>query len=300
MSEIEVLPELKQIIGAMLFVNKLPLTVAEMRKVFQQVGEIRGGMFKDYAKVTEADLRAALELLNQELERAKIGVRLAEVANGYRLENEAKCGPWLRQLLQKGRPNRLSRPALETLAIIAYRQPCTRAEIEAVRGVAVDQIIRNLMEMQLIRIVGRSELPGRPWLFGTSQKFLEHFGLKRLDDLPGTEELRRLEQEQIRRQPEPAPAAAAEKEKASEEEQKAREEYFAEEDRREREQAEQGEGEVENGTAADAPELDDVGEEPDELQAEDGVTTDESNAETGDADEDDEEECEAADAAGEE
>ncbi len=180
----------------------------------------------------------------------------------------------------------LSRPALETLAIIAYRQPCTRAEIEAVRGVAVDQIIRNLMEMQLIRIVGRSELPGRPWLFGTSQKFLEHFGLKRLDDLPGTEELRRLEQEQIRRQPEPAPAAAAEKEKASEEEQKAREEYFAEEDRREREQAEQGEGEVENGTAADAPELDDVGEEPDELQAEDGVTTDESNAETGDADED--------------
>jgi segregation and condensation protein B len=82
---------------------------------------------------------------------------------------------------------------LETLAIIAYRQPCVRSEIEAVRGVAVDQILRNLLELQLVRIVGRSELPGRPMLYGTTQKFLEYFGINDLNDLPGVEELKGLE-----------------------------------------------------------------------------------------------------------
>ena len=126
-------------------------------------------------------------------------MHVIEVANGFRFENDSSCGPWLRHLLERGRPTRLSRPALETLAIIAYRQPVMRSEIEAVRGVAVDQIIRNLLEMQLIKIVGRSELPGRPWQFGTTQKFLEHFGLKNLMDLPGVEELRRMEDDQLRR-----------------------------------------------------------------------------------------------------
>ena len=93
----------------------------------------------------------------------------------------------------------LSPQALETLAIIAYRQPCTRAEIEAVRGVEVDQIVRNLIDMQLIKVRGRSELPGRPWLLTTTPLFLEHFGLKSIEDLPGIDELRRLEERQIRR-----------------------------------------------------------------------------------------------------
>ena len=97
---------------------------------------------------------------------------------------------------------------METLAIIAYRQPCTRGEIEAVRGVAVDQIVRNLLDLQLIRAVGRSELPGRPWLFGTTQKFLLHFGLKDLKDLPGVEELKRIEAARGAREPESEPAEA--------------------------------------------------------------------------------------------
>ncbi len=92
-------------------------------------------------------------------------------------------------MLEKSKPSRLSTPALETLAVIAYRQPCTRSDIELVRGVAVDQVVRNLLELQLIKIVGRSDLPGRPWLFGTTQKFLEHFGLKDLGDLPSRDEL---------------------------------------------------------------------------------------------------------------
>lgn len=188
-----VLPELKQIIGAMLFVRKEPLTVAEIRRVLAATAERRGGITTDFAKASEKLIREALETLGRELVEHKSGFHIIEVAGGFRLENDANCGPWLRVMLQKGRGTRLSLPALETLAIVAYRQPCVRSEIEAVRGVAVDAILRNLLEMQLVRVVGRSELPGRPWMFATTQKFMEHFGLKSLNDLPGTDELRRME-----------------------------------------------------------------------------------------------------------
>lgn len=189
-----VLPELKQIVGAMLFVRKEPLGVAEIRRVLTVTAERRGGITEDYAKAGEKRILEALGELGKELAAKKTGFRLAEVAGGWRLENDPACGPWLRTMLQKGRGARLSQPALETLAIIAYRQPCVRAEIESVRGVAVDSILKNLLELQLVKVVGRSELPGRPWMFGTTQKFLEHFGLKSLDDLPGTDELRRMDE----------------------------------------------------------------------------------------------------------
>ena len=209
-----VLPELKQIIGAMLFVRKEPLTVAEIRRVLAATAERRGGITSDFAKANEAQVREAVDALGRELSERKMGFHVIEVAGGFRLENDANCGPWLRTMLQKGRGARLSLPALETLAIVAYRQPCVRSEIEAVRGVAVDAILKNLLEMQLVRVVGRSELPGRPWMFGTTQKFMEHFGLKSLDDLPGTDELRRLEAEQARARPpkaaEPPPEVAPE------------------------------------------------------------------------------------------
>lgn len=199
----ETLPELKQILGAMLFVARQPLALEEIRRVLERVGEEEGGIARDFARVGPPEISRALDELRADLERAKTGLHLAEVAHGYRLENDACCGLWLRCLLDKSKPARLSRPALETLAIIAYRQPCVRSEIEAVRGVAVDQILRNLMEMQLIRVTGRSTLPGRPWQYGTTQLFLEHFGLKSLDDLPGIDELRRLEAEQLRRRDTP-------------------------------------------------------------------------------------------------
>ena len=209
MTDIQVIPEIKQILGAMLFAAKAPLTVAEMRRVFHEVAEEQGGPAKDFGEITEKGLREALEQLQRDFEAARLGVHVVEVANGFRLQNDESCGIWLRHLLERGRGNRLTKPALETLAIIAYRQPCSRAEIEAVRGVAVDQIVRNLMDLQIIKIVGRSELPGRPWLFGTTQKFLEYFGLKNVNDLPGVEELRRMEAEQQRKKDEPAPAEAA-------------------------------------------------------------------------------------------
>ena len=194
MSQVDVLPELKQIIGAMLFASKEPVTVSQIRTVLKRVGEQREGAFADFAAAGSKDIKAALQLLADDLRNRHAGFQVVEVAGGFRLENDANCGPWIRDMLNKGKGNRLSRPALETLAIIAYRQPCTRSEIEAVRGVAVDQIVRNLLELGLVKVAGRSELPGRPWLFGTTQKFLEHFGIKHIRDLPDASELQRREE----------------------------------------------------------------------------------------------------------
>ncbi len=196
MTDTALIPELKQIIGALLFAAREPVSVETIRKVLRDAARQFEGPAQDFAKATEKDIVEALHLLNEELVRQHTGMHLGEVANGYRLQNDLNCGIWIRQMLEKGRSNRLSKPALETLAIIAYRQPCTRAEVEAVRGVSVDAILRNLMEMQLVKAAGRSELPGRPWLFATTQKFLEYFGLRNVQDLPGIEELRRMEKAQ--------------------------------------------------------------------------------------------------------
>lgn len=175
--------ELKQVLGALIFGANRPLSIKEMRKCLVEVAAERGGETTAFAKVREKDIIDALAELRAESENVKGGFVLTEVAGGYKFQTDATCGKWLRHFLDAGKPHRLSRPALETLAIIAYRQPVTRAEIEGVRGVNVDHIVRTLMEMQLIRIVGRSELPGRPFQYGTTHSFLEHFGLKGLSDL---------------------------------------------------------------------------------------------------------------------
>jgi segregation and condensation protein B len=196
MTDMNVIPELKQIVGALLFAAREPIAFETIRKTLKDAAKQYEGPVQDFAKATDDDIHAALKQLNEDLTRNHVGIHVGEVANGYRLQNDLNCGLWIRQMLEKGRNNRLSKPALETLAIIAYRQPCTRAEIESVRGVAVDAILKNLMEMQLVKAAGRSELPGRPWLFATTQKFLEYFGLKDVKDLPGIEELRRMEKAQ--------------------------------------------------------------------------------------------------------
>ena len=190
-STIEVLPELKQIIGALLFAAKEPLSIKRIRKAMIETGNGFSGPYEQYAKVTDQQIEGALDQLQEDLERAKAGLGLAKVAAAYRLQNDAACGPFVRALLEKNQTLRLSKPALETLAIVAYRQPCLRSEIEEVRGVSVDAVLRKLIDMQLVRVVRRSELPGRPWLFGTTQKFLEHFGINTIDDLPGSRELKR-------------------------------------------------------------------------------------------------------------
>jgi segregation and condensation protein B len=140
---------------------------------------------------------------------------VVEVSGGYRLQTSADCGPWVRRMLNRGKPQRISRPMIETLAIVAYRQPISRSEIESIRGVSVGHVVKALMEMQLVRIVGRSDLPGRPFLFGTTATFLDHFGLKSLNDLnemqPGVERTPPAEQraKHIKHRPKPAGEKAA-------------------------------------------------------------------------------------------
>jgi segregation and condensation protein B len=115
------------------------------------------------------------------------------IAEAWQFCSQPEYAPWIRELVgQRPRPAKLSQPALETLAIIAYRQPLTRAEIEQIRGVAVDGVMQTLVERGLVDQVGRADLPGRPITYGTSQLFLEHFGLRGLEDLPAADELRRI------------------------------------------------------------------------------------------------------------
>jgi segregation and condensation protein B len=185
--------ELKQVLGAIIFAARQPLTVGAIRKLLQETAEINREEAGVYGSVKEAELKACLRQLQTECDTNNTGVHLVENADGFRFQSDPIGGPWVRHMLNVGKPTRLSRPALETLAIIAYRQPISRAELEAVRGVAVDHVIRMLMEMQLIKIVGRSELPGRPMLYGTTALFLEHFGLKEVKDLPGISELSRMD-----------------------------------------------------------------------------------------------------------
>ena len=196
-----VLPELKEIIGSLLFASKEPVNIAQIRRVLQNTAEEEKGATLDFAKATPSDIKQAVESLSRDLEKTRMGFVLTEVAKGYRLENQTNCGLWLREHLNKSKANRLSRPALETLAIIAYRQPATRSEIEAVRGVAVDAIVKNLLELQLIKVVGRSELPGRPWLFGTTQQFLLHFGIRDIVDLPNVDELKKMKEKKAEEKP---------------------------------------------------------------------------------------------------
>ncbi len=119
--------------------------------------------------------------------------QLLETGAGWQITTSAPFAPWVRQLYPESRPTRLSAPALETLAVIAYRQPIARADIEAVRGVDVGGVVQTLLDRALVRIAGRAEdLPGRPILYATTEFFLEHFGLRTPDELPNREELRRV------------------------------------------------------------------------------------------------------------
>jgi len=145
----------------------------------------------EFARVREPEVAAALEQLKAEYLEQHRGFQLTEKAEGWQLVSDTAFAQWVRQLFPAPKPARLSAPALETLAIIAYRQPITRAEVEAVRGVNIDGVLQTLMERGLVKIAGRAEVPGRPLLYETTHFFLDHFGLRNLDELPNVEELRK-------------------------------------------------------------------------------------------------------------
>ena len=177
---------LQEIVGALLFASQTPLTVTDLRQCIRGVEPEEGEnaeVMGVYQSCTTREVEQAVHGLEKELERSGCGFRLVCAGGAYRLQTAPSCGRYVRALLKLDRPNRLSRAALETLAIIAYRQPITKSEVEQIRGVAVDTIVKTLVDLQLVRLVGRSELPGHPFLYGTTPLFLEHFGLASLSEL---------------------------------------------------------------------------------------------------------------------
>jgi segregation and condensation protein B len=186
--------ELKAILEAVLFAAQKPLTPRELRDVLAATAaQSADPSVKAFKKIREPEIQAVLEALERDHAAAGRSYRLACVAGAWQFVSQPEFAPWLMTLLgQKPRPPRLSQPGLETLAIIAYRQPVTRAEIEQVRGVAVDGVMQTLLERGLVEQTGRAEYAGRPLMYGTTALFLEYFGLRALQDLPAADELRRI------------------------------------------------------------------------------------------------------------
>ena len=186
--------ELKCILESLLFAAQKPLSAHELRTVLAAAAEqSEDEVVRSLKKTPAENITTALEELQREHETAARTYRLACVAGSWQFVSQPEYAPWLRAFLgQKVRPPRLSQPALETLAIIAYRQPVTRAEVEQVRGVAVDGVMQTLLERGLVVQSGRAEVLGRPALYSTTQGFLEYFGLRQLEDLPAADELRRI------------------------------------------------------------------------------------------------------------
>jgi len=177
---------LQAIVGALLFASKNPLSANDLKNCIRSLEpdeDDDSELMDVFRTCTAREIDQALQGLAKELDRAQVGFRLVCAAGTYRLQTDPACGRYVRALLKLDRPTRLGRASLETLAIVAYRQPVSKGEVEQIRGVAVDSIMKSLLDLGLVRIVGRSELPGHPFLYGTTQLFLEHFGLASLQQL---------------------------------------------------------------------------------------------------------------------
>jgi segregation and condensation protein B len=182
---------LLRVVEALLFSAQKPLSIHELAAAVKGAGAEDELSPNEFRRATEAEIAAAIEQLKIEYIQEHRAFQIIEKAEGWQLATDPAFAPWVRQLFPVPKPARLTAPALETLSIIAYRQPITRADVEAVRGVNIDGVLQTLMERGLVKIAGRSEIPGRPLLYETTQFFLDHFGLRTLDELPNAEELRK-------------------------------------------------------------------------------------------------------------
>ena len=194
-------------VGAMIFASDEPVQPKELAAAL-------GGLTKD-------EVKAAIAELEERLKQAAVGLQIERIAGGARLATRTDVGAWVRQLFRQRNRTRLSLPALETLAIVAYRQPVTAPEIQAIRGRDPSAALKGLLDKKLLRCLGRKKVVGNPLLYGTTKGFLEHFGLNDLNDLPSLEEFDQLIGVLEERQAslEPAP----EEEKTAEAEEPARE-----------------------------------------------------------------------------
>lgn len=184
---------LKQVIEALVFASPKPITTKEIVAALRAAGQgSEDQEAKDFAEAKAEHVSAALAEVQADLVASGRAFQLVERVNGWTLVSDPACAQWVRQLYPEAKPTRLTGPQLETLAIIAYRQPVTRADCEAVRGVAVDGVMQVLLDRSLVKIAGRAEVPGRPLLYCTTEYFLQHFGLKTTDELPNASELKRI------------------------------------------------------------------------------------------------------------
>jgi segregation and condensation protein B len=171
---------LKGIVEAILFVSGEPLSVDRLQ------GVVEG--------VSRTELMNALRALQADYAAEGRGLQVVEVAGGFQIATRPDCAPWIKRLEKVKAGAKLSRSAMETLAIIAYRQPLVRSEIEQVRGVDTAGVLKTLLERRLVRIVGRKDVPGRPIMYGTTKQFLQAFGLKDLADLPALRDIKDLQE----------------------------------------------------------------------------------------------------------
>lgn len=171
---------METVVEAVLFASDEPLSAERL------VNIVEAGSVKQ--------IRESIDILNKKYEESGFSFRIEQIAGGYQMMTLSEFNYWLKKLVRVRTDTKLSPAALETLAIIAYKQPVIRADIEAIRGVASGEVIRNLMFKGLVKMVGKAEILGRPMLYGTTKKFLDVFGLSSLKDLPTAEELRRPEQ----------------------------------------------------------------------------------------------------------
>ena len=172
---------LKSAVEALIFASEKPITLEQIKKVLAD---------KDSLNIKEiiAELKNDYQTQNR-------GLRIVEIAGGFQMTTCSDFAPFLKKLFKNRYSDKLSKPALESLAIIAYKQPLTKSEIESLRNVNVDGVMKSLTDKNLIRICGRKKVPGRPFVYGTTREFLEHFGLKSLQDLPKMEDFTVLAQE---------------------------------------------------------------------------------------------------------
>ena len=185
--------DLKLILESLLFHAQKPMNAGELKDLLTAAVEPEDANLKALKKTTIEQIGSLLNELESDYRNMARSFRLICVAGAWQFASMPDYAPWIRALVgEKPRPPKLSQPALETLAIIAYRQPLTRAEIEQIRGVSVDGVMQTLIERGLVEAVGRAEVAGRPITYGTTLAFLEYFGLRNLMELPAADELRRI------------------------------------------------------------------------------------------------------------
>ena len=202
--------QLIQIVEALIYAAPEPVTAAEIAKAIRRAADDHlAPEARAWDSIGTGEVETAIAELGEALAASDRAIELQEGATGWRFVTRADFAEWIRALLPEMRPEKLSAAALETLALIAYRQPITKADIEAVRGVSVDGTMQKLLERRLIRTGGRADLPGRPMLYETTEYFMEHFGVKTLDDLPNASELRLVPLPTAEPEPSKAEAPAA-------------------------------------------------------------------------------------------